>query len=466
MTGRTGRGHGPVQVRLRALTGVDEEILDGIPTERPRYTAMGAVVLGTALLAMFSLATAITFIFDGLQPLALPVVAIWGWFIISLDRWLMSSVSAVGFGRRLLRLLPRVLLAVAIGAVIAEPLVLGVFQSAIVERVRLNRADELVELESTLLTCNPVPGTAEQDGASADPGCDEWRLSLTDTSLEGKETEREKLRLQVGELQAQVDADTKRHGQLEFEARKECAGTSGPGLTGEAGEGPNCLRLRAQADAYHRDHRIDENTEKLADLRGQVDGLVTEIGGRSDEFAAARSQAIAKELEEARGRHQGIGLLERMRTLGELTDENSYARAGEWGLRILLILVDALPALVKFLSGFTSYDAVVANRLRTQEQALRAADQTALVQATLHQDLVRGWLERQHAVRMRRMHLEALDHMQAVDAEREQIVDQRAAYLISEAPTAQLSLLQETYIDHDSPPDPWQTGRDEPPIDR
>ena len=43
---------------LRAVTGVDEEILAEIPTERPRYSAMGGVILGTSLAAMLSMGIA------------------------------------------------------------------------------------------------------------------------------------------------------------------------------------------------------------------------------------------------------------------------------------------------------------------------------------------------------------------------------------------------------------------------
>jgi len=120
----------PLGRRLRSLTGVDEQVLDGIPTERPRYTAMGGVILGTAVVATISMGAALSYVLHGWYLVGLVVVPGWGLFILAIDRWLMSTVSPSSFGKRFVRLLPRVLLSIAIGAIVAEPLLLIVFNSA------------------------------------------------------------------------------------------------------------------------------------------------------------------------------------------------------------------------------------------------------------------------------------------------------------------------------------------------
>jgi hypothetical protein len=171
---------------LRALTGVDERVLDALSTSRARFTAMGGVVLGTALLAMVSMTVALIIVFDGFPPAAIAIVPLWGWFILNLDRWLMANNTPASLRMRFVRLLPRLLLAGAIGVVVAGPLLLGVFNSAIVERADEQRKNEIIDLQSALVTCNPVPGTEEAARPEANaPRCADLRLSFTGSSLDG-----------------------------------------------------------------------------------------------------------------------------------------------------------------------------------------------------------------------------------------------------------------------------------------
>src|SRR5262249_23062243 len=125
-------------VLLRRLAGVQEDTLDVVPGERARYTSMGGVVLGTAAIATISMGVAMYIVF---VPRASPVVivfpavftALWGLFILNLDRWLMSTVVERDGWTRVVRFLPRIILAVIFGVIIAEPLLLGVYNSAIVK---------------------------------------------------------------------------------------------------------------------------------------------------------------------------------------------------------------------------------------------------------------------------------------------------------------------------------------------
>lgn len=424
---------------LRSLTGVDERVLDTIGTHRARFTAMGGVVLGTALLAMVSMTVALSIVFDGFPWAGLAIVPVWGWFILNLDRWLMSNTTPPGLGRRVARLLPRLLLAGAVGVVVAEPLLLGVFNSAILERADQNRKNEIVDLQSALLTCNPVPGTEEAARPEAGAArCADLRLSFTGSSLDGKRQELERLKQQIADLQAKVDETSARHAELEFEARKECTGTDGPGLTGEAGIGPNCIRLREQADAYRREQRIDENTAKVGELRAQANTLNGQLGNDATSFAAARKIAIDAELQKARDRQQGVGLLERMRVLSELASENDHAHAAEWALRIFLIIIDALPALVKFLSGYTVYDAAVEHRQERELQAQRAADDTEHMRAGLQNDVSRRHIMQTHRDHSERIALASINRTQSWRIQREAIIGQRVSELIEATPTVVL----------------------------
>ncbi|MEV4514951.1 DUF4407 domain-containing protein, partial [Dactylosporangium sp. NPDC049525] len=137
---------------LRLATGVREDILAQVPSERARYTSMGGVVVGTAIMAMLSMGAALYWVFGGFEPFIPVAVLVWGMFILSLDRWLMSSSTGTG-GRAWGKLFPRFFLSVALGVILAEPLLLGVYNTAINERVAKDRQEELTTRESNLRTC-------------------------------------------------------------------------------------------------------------------------------------------------------------------------------------------------------------------------------------------------------------------------------------------------------------------------
>ncbi len=452
----------PIAQMLRSVTGVDEQILSRIPTERARYSAMGGVVLGTALIAMVSMAAAISFVLGGFPWYAAVFVVIWGLFILSMDRWLMSAATTANPRQRALRLLPRLVLAVAVGTVVAEPLVLMTFRSEITEQADRDRKAELLTLESDLLACNPVPGTDEERNSPIrTPRCANSRLVLSASSAEGRRDQVDGLRAQADKLETTIEKDSEAYAALEAEARKECNGTDGPGLSGLTGQGPNCRRLRGKVDEYRRDHRIDENTSALAALRTEIEKVTGRIGASGDAFAAARRDAIDARVAAAEERQKGLGLLERMRTLGHLTDENGYALAGEWALRIFLILIDALPVLVKFLSGFTTYDEIVADRLEQEKDGEIAVNK---VRGNMRTFAARLWQlshEEQARVVERQIRADSMRQVMTLDATVEAQVNDRYDKLVRDAPTVAFALPEKPVarVDpkvHESPRTPPQ----------
>src|SRR4051812_31853871 len=223
--------------KLRALAGTREQILAPLPSERPRYTAMGTVVLGTALMAMLAMGITLLSVFGKFQPITIPIVLVWGGFILGLDRYLMATVTTPR------KAVFRISLAVAFGVIIAEGLLLGLFHTAIVERVNADRTAVLTSRESALLRCNPIPDVS----VAVPAGCEGLRLQVPVTN------QPDVLQKQLADDTAQrdalkpiVDQDATNYANLEAEARKECDGVSGQGLTGIPGVGYECTRLRDQ----------------------------------------------------------------------------------------------------------------------------------------------------------------------------------------------------------------------------
>jgi hypothetical protein len=113
-----------------ALSGVHEETLRLVPTQRARFESLGWAVLITSCMAAISMWFALASAVGINGILALPVALFWGLVIMGIDRWLITSMP-VGGGRKLAMALPRLALAVLLGTLISTPLVLRVFQSEI-----------------------------------------------------------------------------------------------------------------------------------------------------------------------------------------------------------------------------------------------------------------------------------------------------------------------------------------------
>src|SRR6202034_1623302 len=113
-----------------ALAGAHEEVLALVPTERARFESLGWAILitsGMAAISMwFALASAVGI--NGI--LAVPVAVFWGLVIMGIDRWLVNSIP-LDENRKWAIALPRLLLAILLGALISTPLVLRVFESEI-----------------------------------------------------------------------------------------------------------------------------------------------------------------------------------------------------------------------------------------------------------------------------------------------------------------------------------------------
>ncbi|BCJ72423.1 hypothetical protein CS0771_19670 [Catellatospora sp. IY07-71] len=382
--------------RLRVLAGVDERLLDRVPQERAWYTSLGGVVLGTATIAAISMYFAVTQAMGAASWLAVFPVLVWFLFILNVDRWLVSSRLGEGWFRRVPVLLMRVLMAVFFGVIIAEPLVLRIFETAVVQHVADQRTEALAQLAGRLKACNPVPGSTEP-AAPAD--CRATEVFNFDQSPVAILRELQTRRADAAELQKIVDADSAQLRAINDLARRECVGDSGEGLTGQRGVGPNCRRLRAEADAFNRTRQIPANNTKLAGLRTRISELETAAGTSHAAFEAERETKIEARVAEERS-HQGpIGLLERLGALHDLADSSGVLAVGIWAVRIFFILVDCMPILVKFVGGSTTYDRLVSAQL-------------AVAERDLNHEIEAEYAEREAELRKRRaeIDLEILEH--------------------------------------------------------
>jgi len=367
---RTGRDW-ELPGKLRVLAGVDESVLQHVPQERPRYTALGGVVLGTATLATLSMFQAVGQMAGGLHWWCLLPALVWGAFVCNLDRWLVTSSMGTRWRSKAAVLVPRLLLAVVFGIVIAEPMVLRVFDSAIVQQIRDSRSNDLESYRGQLLTCNPVPGSPEAGTtAAASAACTQYRITVPG-DLSGKVGQLAEWRKEKAVIDLPITADTETLNRLDETARLECNGTTGPGLSGKSGVGPNCARDRAEADQFRATSDLPARVLEQSRLASQITTLEGELGSSTADFTKARNGEIERLVGERQRYQQEIGFLERVEALSALGGKHAVVGVTSWFVRLFLIVVDCLPVLVKLLSGTTRYERLIDARLAASERSFQ-----------------------------------------------------------------------------------------------
>lgn len=120
--------------------GVNRRLLLECDTEFSKYFAIGATVFFTACFAAVSGAYALFFVFSGSSYAIWASICfgiLWGMTIFNIDRYLVISIKKENKpGKELITALPRILLAIMIGIVIARPLELKIFDKEIKEGLK------------------------------------------------------------------------------------------------------------------------------------------------------------------------------------------------------------------------------------------------------------------------------------------------------------------------------------------
>ncbi|WP_426403821.1 DUF4407 domain-containing protein [Streptomyces sp. R-07] len=382
--------------RLRALTGIDEELLGRVRYERSKYTALGGVVLGTSVIAGFSMWNFATEALGRVSVLALVPTLIWMLFVLNLDRWLVTPQPNAR--RRVGPLVTRLLIALMLGAVIAEPLVLRIFQTAIEEHVADERTDVIDQLRTDLVRCNPVPSTTQ---ATTPEGCGRgYVLSFRATPGERVE-EMSALRADASALQQRVDRDTGVLEAIDAEVRDECRRLIRMAGTGLYQRTSECLRLRAKAQDYRTTHRTSENEKRLAGMHTRISTIEAELTSSRGAFLQARADGIERRIEEERAKQKEIGVLERILALDELASGNPVLFVGIWLVRLLFVFLDVLPVLVKYLAGETAYDRMLTGEsnsaVKIHGEEVRLAERRAMADFEIAQDAIEQQVRRQRA---------------------------------------------------------------------
>lgn len=362
---------------LRRCAGVHESLLAWVPTERSRYTGMGGFVLFTALMAIGSSTIALTIAFDRPWPFVVLPAVFWGVVIFNLDRWIVASPLPEHGFRRVAVFLPRLLMSVIFAVVIAEPVLLIVFKTAVSEQLQKIRTDEASAYQRQLEECNPA-----QAGTSPPAGADcKDRILTQSTAVRTAQGT-------VAAAQKAADGSDKelRAADAELaEARRqmtsECRGQDGS----RYGDGPVCKRLGG-VYATALSHRADvsgQNTKLHSGLDRATQRLATTETGTEK---ARNDEILAKVAVYRAGQAGKGGLLEQIEALNSVATAHLSLLLAVWAVRLLLIAVDSIPAIAKLSSGTTTYD-------RLAKEAARLGEEKHKARAIVDEDEAQNWVD-------------------------------------------------------------------------
>src|SRR3954454_11878683 len=331
---------------LLTVSGANRDVLREAPKERTKQVAMGAVLVSTAAIA----AVAASYAFHIALHLWLPFAVLgglaWGLVILNLDRWLVVSTPRLKTKLGTLAMaLPRVLLAVLIGAVISTPLTLAVFSAEIGTEVKVMAAEEESTFNQQLADDSryqQLPALREQIQGLQDDLAD----GVTDADVINDPA--------VADLQKRLDAGTAQYDAAAAAYLCETDGTCGTGVpgTGAASEDKKAERdrlaressdLRSQLAALKTQVATQleaQDEQKSSDQKVQLAALQTKLAGtqaQMDAEIAAHREAVG----------HGDGILARLTALGRLQHGDSTLAWAHWLLFAFMTALECLPIIFK-----------------------------------------------------------------------------------------------------------------------
>ncbi len=295
-------------------SGADIEILKKCPTEKAKYTGIGATVFFTGVFAFLSASYALFTVFDNFFT-AIVFGIVWGLMIFNLDRFIVSSMRKEnGMGREFAMAVPRLVLAVLISVVIARPLELKIFEKEI--------SPELIVMEQE-------------------------KYALQERELMNRFVPyQDSLRSQISSLKDEINTVARRRDELMRIAQEEAEGTGG-----SRRRNPGPIYKLKKADA-------DKAEQELADLMAQNNERIASI----EKDLSENIRAMTVEMS-ALERSRLNGPAARMEALDRITKDSSAILWAHWFILLLFIAIETAPVFVKLISPRGPYD----NLLRIAE---------------------------------------------------------------------------------------------------
>ncbi|PWJ47494.1 protein of unknown function [Quadrisphaera granulorum] len=417
-----------IQRVLLWAAGTDHTVLTTVTTkERATQEAMGATLFASALLAGCSSLLGFQILTGGSTTLSVVLALGWAVLIFTMDRFFVLSTGRSG--RWLANVgaaLPRLFLAVLIGAVVSTPLTLQLFQREIDAQLAITH-QEMKAASEERLNGDPrfrdLPALQEQREAQLALG----RSSTTASAIADDPA--------VREAQARVDGAAATLAAAQQAVTCEAEGVCG---SGHPGAGPAYASKIASRDAAttalttaQQELTVVQQTarDSAATARTDAQRAAEQLGQRINELESGKRTASAKE---AAAIDANTGLLARLSALHRLTSNDPVMFWAHGLLFLLLAALEVMPILVKLLLSFSkpsAYEKALNARaadLRSRAERAVAArerqfEQQEAHRAALEQADVDGLLAiaRQRVSRQLQLAKQEARHLDKISATKE-----------------------------------------------
>jgi len=334
------------------IGGAHPSLLKQFPTDWDKYFGAGTAILMTATFAAFSGGYAFSTIFQDMPEAAIGFGLVWGLFILLLDRYfVISMVKKPGdkFQSGFWIALPRIILGVFIGIIVARPLELRIAQAEIDAFLGQDYIQQKTlineEYDSRIL-------------ATREDTVGGGRLMAVNARIPELQDRKDELEDYIYDGQVRVDT---LFALMECECRGACG-------TGKFGDGPNCKDRRRRYQDAQRDFRKEKSK-----WDNELDQIETELTAVSTQRDTIMNSNIAfqdrnvQELEQLRldaladlEKNNKTSLINRNRALGAISNNNFDIWLMVTVISFLFIMIEIAPVLIKLFSNYGPYDGALA----------------------------------------------------------------------------------------------------------
>ncbi|WP_127794544.1 DUF4407 domain-containing protein [Agromyces sp. LHK192] len=424
--------------RLATFGGARPDVLPLAPGQRPRYLAMGLVLIATAAVSAFAASYALILALAAPAWVAVVAGIVWGLVILAIDRMLV-----VGMPRQpkasanLLMALPRVGLALVIGVVVATPLTLQVFEREVTAETQVMVLEAKQAFEEELAADPRYAGLDELEQRVA-----EQRALIADGGRAALAGDADYVAAQAATAAAQAAYDEANRVWL--------AELDGTGGTGIVGDGP--ITQSKKLDRDGKLAALEAAKAAEADAKAQAEARIEAGSAAAVDQARQALEADSAELERLTAARdvetarfeaaadQSSGMLARLEALWRIGERNGLLAFAHLMIALLFVCIELMPVLTKTLQNLmapTAYDdiatitddtIVAGERERAADRLRRARDESA---PRLEVSEYRAELRRESGRRVADAFVAAQE--QAELAAVEEWADQRAPFIAARA---------------------------------
>jgi hypothetical protein len=370
-------------------SGADKNILFQCRTEWNKYSGIGATIFFTGLLASLSGGYALYTIFRGeanAMTYALIFGLTWGFVILNLDRFIVSSIRKEGnIQKEILQAAPRFILAIIISIVIAKPLEVRIFESRIEqqiledkrskledEKLSIDKLFDLTKLENTITNQNTELGTLDSL-RQGDPTNEDFKKLLGDRNLALQDLNNvsKSNNPKISDYNFKI-SQVKGNPANYREIKNTLGVVIDRKLITEANKTINDLSYSRNIlinEIKGKQKRVEDLDAEIQKARNDYKALMAQrVNEKQAEIeqskqTKAQADSVAKiqfdESVKIKERSYTNNFITQLEAMGNLTASNSTMAWTSWMIMLLFIVIETAPILVKLLSKRGPYDEIL-----------------------------------------------------------------------------------------------------------